>query len=114
MFAADEYSEDPIISQHVDPIIEDLAQSNADLISNKEEEVMIVHIEVYKDGSTVQNEKAGIGIVFCDCNYANVSLDVSDEDKTSPFAELKDIKVSLDTLKDFRGISESILIRSRR
>jgi len=114
LFAADEYSEDPIISQHVDPIIEDLAQSNADLISNKEEEVMTVHIEVYKDGSTVQNEKAGNGIVFCDRNYANVSLDVSDEGKTSPFAELNDIKVSLDTLKDFRGISESILIRSRR
>jgi hypothetical protein len=99
----DEYSEDPNISQRVDPFIEDPSQPNADLISDMDEEDRTVHIEVYTDGSALQNEKAGIGIVFCDRNYANVSLDVSDEGKTSSFAELKAIKVSLDTLKDFRG-----------
>ena len=99
----DEYSEDPNISQRVDPIIEDPSQPNADLISDMDEEDMTVHIEVFTDGSAVQNEKAGIGIVFCDRNYENISLNVSEEGKTSSFAELKAIKVSLDTLKDFRG-----------
>jgi ribonuclease HI len=61
-------------------------------------------MDIYTDGSSIQNEKAGIGILFCHPNYERISLDVSHEGKTSSFAELKAIQIALQTIDNFNGI----------
>ena len=64
------------------------------------EEAVIVNMEIYTDGSAIQNEKAGIGIMFCTPEYPRISRDVTEEGKTSSFAELKAIQVALQTVRD--------------
>ena len=60
-------------------------------------------MEIWTDASAIQNEKAGIGIIFCDPNYNHISLDVSAEGKTSSFGELKAIQIALETVKEYNG-----------
>mgnify|MGYP002630610775 CR=1 FL=1 len=60
-------------------------------------------MEVWTDASAIQNVKAGVGIFFCDPNYDYISLDVSDEGKTSSFGELKAVQIALQTLQEFAG-----------
>ena len=52
----------------------------------------------------MQNVKVGVGIIICDPRFEHISLDVSDEGKTSSFGELKAIQIALQTLEDYDGI----------
>ena len=45
---------------------------NAPQYDNEDQE-LLVNMEIWTDASAIQNEKAGIGIIFCDPNYNHIS-----------------------------------------